>query len=153
MSTPTGLYVIGLSGGCSPERPLRDGIREPWHVPPEVAWLHDAAAVLICDGQIVAGVEEERLNRLKHTNKLAQNAIRACLKLAGLTLNDITRFAYYGTEDILDAVVASHVLRQPNMRPFSSAREYVAAALNHDLGADIDPARIVFVEHHLAHAS
>lgn len=51
--------------------------------------MHDAAAALAVDGHIVAAVEEERLNRIKHTNCFPSEAIRYCLQTTGLTWNDL----------------------------------------------------------------
>jgi hypothetical protein len=41
---------------------------------------HDAAAVLVVDGKVAAAIEEERLNRIKHTDKFPVNAIRFVLQ-------------------------------------------------------------------------
>lgn len=41
--------------------------------------FHDAAAALLNDGCIVAAIEEERLNRVKHTNFFPRRAVQFCL--------------------------------------------------------------------------
>ena len=54
---------------------------------------HESAAALLVDGTLVAAVEEERLNRIKHgkqaefdnPHQLPERAIRFCLNHAGLT--------------------------------------------------------------------
>jgi carbamoyltransferase len=44
------------------------GILREWQ-DMEPGWsTHDGAAVLLKDGRVVAAVEEERLNRVKHSN-------------------------------------------------------------------------------------
>lgn len=70
------MLTLGLSGhygydeaDCAPGIPR-------WY-------MRDAAACLIADGELVAAVEQERLNRIKHTSKVPVAAIRACLDLAG----------------------------------------------------------------------
>jgi carbamoyltransferase len=48
------------------------------------AWLHDSAACLVEDGQLVAAVEEERFSRDdKHTSAFPKRAIEYCLRAAG----------------------------------------------------------------------
>ena len=43
------------------------------------AYYHDAAAVLVVDGEIVAAAQEERFTRVKHDACFPSNAIRYCL--------------------------------------------------------------------------
>ncbi|MBN2006514.1 MAG: carbamoyl transferase [Anaerolineae bacterium] len=56
---------------------------------------HDSAAALIKDGEIVAAVEEERLNRRKHYGGFPTMAIQYCLDEAGITLGDVDHVAYF----------------------------------------------------------
>ena len=42
-------------------------------------FYHDAAAVLLQDGDLVAAVEEERFSRVKHDHRFPQHAINYCL--------------------------------------------------------------------------
>jgi carbamoyltransferase len=144
--------VLGLSGGSTPTYPLPGSMRDG-RLPAVPTTLHDAAAVLVCGGTIAAGIEEERLNRLKHTNRLALRAITACLDLAALTIRQIDRIAYYGKEDRWDRLVITQMLDNPGIRPVWNARDYLADALSHDLKCEIEPSRLAFVEHHLAHAT
>lgn len=51
---------------------------------------HDPGAAIICDGRIVAVCEEERFSRVKSARGvLPIRSIRACLKQAGIAMNDI----------------------------------------------------------------
>ena len=43
------------------------------------AYHGDASAALLVDGRLVAAVEEERFNRVKHWAGLPRQAIAACL--------------------------------------------------------------------------
>ena len=64
--------------------------------------FHESAAALLVDGTLVAAVEEERFNRIKHgkqaefdnPHQLPERAIRFCLNYAGLTAGDIGHVAY-----------------------------------------------------------
>ena len=149
VSTP---IILGLSGGTTPTRPAPDSMNQ-YRIPTAADAFHDSAAVLVRDGEVLAAIEEERLNRLKHTNKLPVNAIHACLHVAGLKLADITHFAYYSREDVLDRMVISYMLQHPQIPPSWTARAYFAQALSSDLSIEVAPASLTFVEHHLAHAT
>src|SRR5205823_3893933 len=66
------------------------------------AAFHDPAACLVKDGVVLAAVEEERLNHVKHgkrpipfsTYELPFNAIDYCLSEAGITLAQVDHVAY-----------------------------------------------------------
>src|SRR5688572_2516447 len=53
------------------------------------AYHGDAAAALIKDGTLIAAVEEERFNRIKHCAGFPAQSIRYCLAVAGITIQDI----------------------------------------------------------------
>ena len=53
------------------------------------AYHGDAAAALIKDGRIVAAVEEERFNRVKHCAGFPAEAVRYCLQAAGIGIEDV----------------------------------------------------------------
>src|SRR6185295_13297904 len=53
------------------------------------AYHGDAAAALIKDGRIVAAVEEERFNRVKHCAGFPSQAVRYCLETAGIGIEDV----------------------------------------------------------------
>jgi carbamoyltransferase len=63
---------------------------------------HESAAALLVDGKLVAAVEEERFNRIKHgkeaqfdnPHQLPERAIRFCLKQAGLKSRDIDHVGF-----------------------------------------------------------
>ena len=49
------------------------------------AFHGDASAALFIDGQLVCAVEEERLNRVKHCAGFPSLAVRECLRLGGIS--------------------------------------------------------------------
>src|SRR5258707_2991495 len=57
------------------------------------AYHGNASAAIVCDGRLIAAVEEERFNRVKYAAGFPAQAIRYCLKEAGLTLADIDHVA------------------------------------------------------------
>ena len=57
------------------------------------AYHGDASAALVVDGQLVAAVEEERFNRVKHWAGFPGESIRWCLQQAGLNATDVDHVA------------------------------------------------------------
>ena len=45
------------------------------------AFHADSSACLIIDGKLIAAIEEERINRIKHYSGLPLNAIKECLSI------------------------------------------------------------------------
>lgn len=68
------MLCLGLSGGLS--KIYENSLDLP------NTFMHDGAAVLVRDGRVIAAVEEERLNRIKHSNKLPRRSIQYCLEYA-----------------------------------------------------------------------
>jgi carbamoyltransferase len=121
---------------------------------------HESAAALLVDGALVAAVEEERFNRIKHgkeaewdnPHQIPERSIRFCLKHAGLTARDIDHVAYsfdpmlrrrrYRAEWWDPQVEETFQLR------LGQVRDVVEELLGRSLGQ-----RLHFVPHHLAHAA
>jgi carbamoyltransferase len=59
------------------------------------AFYHDSAAALVVDGRIVAAAQEERFTRIKHDHEFPANAIKYCLKEAGLTPDHLDAVVFY----------------------------------------------------------
>src|SRR5882762_2309219 len=53
------------------------------------AYHGDAAAAIICDGKLIAAVEEERFNRIKHCAGFPAESVRYCLQAAGVRIEDV----------------------------------------------------------------
>jgi carbamoyltransferase len=53
------------------------------------AYHGDAAAALIQDGRIIAAVEEERFNRVKHCAGFPTESIKYCLRVAGIEIDAV----------------------------------------------------------------
>jgi carbamoyltransferase len=53
------------------------------------AYHGDAAAAIIRDGKLIAAVEEERFNRIKHCAGFPAQAVRYCLEAAGVGIEDV----------------------------------------------------------------
>lgn len=59
------------------------------------AYYHDSAAAWVCDGEIVAAAQEERFSRRKHDRGFPTQAVRYCLREAGLALGDVDYVCFY----------------------------------------------------------
>ena len=60
-----------------------------------ISRVHDSAAALVRDGEIVAFAEEERFTRIKHDGGFPAEAVKFCLERGGITLADVDHVAYY----------------------------------------------------------
>ncbi|MFC0627527.1 carbamoyltransferase family protein [Kribbella deserti] len=123
------------------------------------AIFHDPSAALVVDGRIVAAAEEERFSRRKHGKRpvpwsaweLPDQAIAWCLREAGLKPEDIDVVGYsfdpslcvdlseLGVCDPGDQVRVDYARRAPG---------FLAASM-----PGLDPAKVKFVPHHVAHAA
>ncbi len=114
--------------------------------------FHDAAAVLVEDGKVVAGIEEERLNRIKHSNKGPVNSIRFCLETRGIKLDDVDYLTFYGSEELCTLMLRNLFYGTSDAQPVTSMRGLIHEFLQTGLGQDLDDGKLTFVNHHLAHA-
>jgi carbamoyltransferase len=57
------------------------------------AYHGDASAALVVDGQLIAAVEEERFNRIKHWAGFPSESIRWCLEAGGVRAEEIDHVA------------------------------------------------------------
>ena len=135
------MLVLGIHGGYR---------QETEDMEPDAWSMHDGAAVLLKDGEVVAAIEEERLNRVKHSNFFPNRAIRACLDYAGVTADQLDHIVVNCTEDSMNYTAMMASLREYS-KPFRSGRARVAELVSNALGCPVGD-RIRFCEHHLAHA-
>jgi carbamoyltransferase len=59
------------------------------------AFYHDSAACLVVDGEIVAAAQEERFTRVKHDHRFPVNAVRYCLREAGIGAGGLDIVGFY----------------------------------------------------------
>src|SRR5204862_6959826 len=109
------------------------------------AYHGNASAAIVCDGRLIAAVEEERFNRVKYAAGLPAEAIRYCLKEAGLTLSDIHHVAVPRNPFARLATKLLYALRMPSFArtrvkvfaKFSGIHEVLVATF------DVAPKKIV----------
>ncbi len=122
-------------------------------------YSHDSAAALVCDGQLVAGVAEERLTRVKHQGGAPREAVAYCLEAAGLTLGDVDHVGCYMKPGYRMARRLAYRMRQIPRSPLYSAA-YAGYEIVHNARYIRDMrglcgrnARLHYMEHHPAHAA
>jgi carbamoyltransferase len=123
-------------------------------------YFHDAAAVLLRDGLVVAAAEEERFSRVKHDYSFPTRAIRFCLERGGIEGRELDYVAFFEKpfvkfERILQTAVAtaprSAAVFREAMAAWLLDKLWVKSALQSTLG--VPPERILFCEHHESHAA
>src|SRR5262245_29595531 len=112
---------------------------------------HDAAAVLIREGEILAAIEEERLSRIKHSNCFPLRAIRRCLDIAKIGLEDVDIIATNVAQNTADAVARVSYLEDLDYKSLPEGATRLASMFEESFGVDVRR-KIHFCNHHLAHA-
>jgi carbamoyltransferase len=123
-------------------------------------YYHDAAAVLLRDGQLIAAAEEERFSRIKHDYGFPHRAIRFCLEEGGIRGTDLDYVAFFEKpfrkfDRILMTVLQTYpkswrVFRE-SMITWMLDKLWVGDVIESELGVPKD--RVLFSEHHLSHAA
>jgi len=141
------MIVLGINGGLDPSLSYLKRTGYLGDIYP-----HDSAAAIIVDGALVAAIEEERFTRVKHTDRFPSTAIRECCDMAGVQIERIDHIGFTGLELVWDEVVKSSAVKRHRLDFRKDARSLIAEAFHRDLHVNLDPTRISFVEHHMAHA-
>jgi carbamoyltransferase len=124
--------------------------------------MHDSAACIARDGQILFAVAEERLSRLKHDARFPSLSIEACLAAAGIRADQLD-FVCFGWPPAIEAMKHDLKCMATGSLPLTyiDLVSTVRRNLNHTrkqngkkqfLARFPTKAQFRFVEHHLAHA-
>jgi carbamoyltransferase len=122
--------------------------------------FHDSSASVFLDGELVFSIEEERLNRQKHSGGIPRLAVQACLDHVGAKVSDVDAFGFYLEPEVMYQKYFMRTVRNywpstlalyRGRRFFEQFREYereLRAAL-------VIPAKtpLFFFNHHLCHAA
>ena len=126
------------------------------------ALYHDAAAALVNDGNIVAAAQEERFSRIKHDKSIPVNAIKYCLKEAGIKADQITAVVYYDNPILtIDRFMTnlkytgndSSDLIQFSFDSIFKDKIWIHKLLEKKLGGLGLAGKLYVTEHHISHAS
>jgi len=122
-------------------------------------FYHDAAACLIKDGEVLAAAEEERFTRKKHDADLPRNAIEYCLRVAGITVDQLDAVGFYEKpllkfERILQSALQSFPqswgMFTKAMPVWFKQKLWIQTEIESALGKKVP---IYFIDHHLSHAA
>ena len=123
-------------------------------------YYHDAAAALLQDGMLVAAAQEERFSRIKNDPSFPQLAIRFCLAQAGIRPEDLDFVVLHEKPLLKLERFFTSTLRywphawslfQDGTVSWMKQKLWIRAKIAEELGIDRD--KILFVEHHMAHAA
>ncbi len=123
-------------------------------------YYHDAAAVLLNDGVLVAAAEEERFTRKKHDFDFPKQAIQFCLDQAGITGNDLDYVVFFEKPfRKLDRILMmtlqtypqSYKVFRESMITWMVDKLWVGTKIESEIGVPRE--KILFSEHHLSHAA
>jgi carbamoyltransferase len=123
------------------------------------AVFHDPAAALVVDGHTVAAAEEERFSRRKHgktpvafsTWELPEQAMAFCLQEAGIEPGELDAVAY--SYDPALAPPAGDDITAENWEGLRTLYARRAPLFLKTALPGLDPERVRWVPHHVAHAS
>jgi carbamoyltransferase len=125
--------------------------------------MHDSAAGLVRDGEVVFAIAEERLSRVKHDAAFPRRAIQACLTFGAICAGDLD-FICYGWSpagDVFRHDLACYLrgsVPASGLNLLNSSRHFLSMWRQNNGQKRFEQyfgktrARILFVEHHLAHA-
>lgn len=133
------------------------------------SYSHEACAALLIDGEIKAVVEQERMNREKHTWKFPREAILECMAIAKVKPEEISELSFFIKPTLEMTGNIGHLMRffpsslrlfqarvggGANLSPLSRIKMClnVSSQVKRVLGLKKD-LPVTFVEHHLAHAA
>ncbi|MBN3884986.1 MAG: nodulation protein [Nostoc sp. JL34] len=139
------MLVLGISGGPELINENLYGLDEPYIG-------HDSASVLLENGKVIFGIEEERLNRIKHTNMFPAQSLHSCLKSHGIQLKDIDLIAYYFSKEWVELFMKKLFLAKAQVPTFLEPITLFQELLRQTLHSEVDPDKLCFVKHHYAHA-
>jgi carbamoyltransferase len=126
------------------------------------AFFHDSAAALIRGSEIVAAAQEERFSRRKNDERFPSEAVRFCLRHAGIELADLAAVVFYEKpikkftrvlESYL-AVAPGGWKTFPRVLPSWLAEKLeMRGSLRRELPGLPHKCELLFTEHHQAHAA
>jgi carbamoyltransferase len=122
------------------------------------AYHGDSSAAIVKDGKLIAAIEEERLRRIKHWAGLPTEAIKFCLKEAGLRFSDLEHVAINLNPKVNRFKRLAYLLKSrpdPRLVVERLRKRTLTKSLAQSLGEAFPDetmnAQVHHIEHHLAH--
>ncbi len=115
----------------------------------------DSSACLIIDGKLVAAIEEERLNRVKHYAGFPTESIKECLSIGNIKEEEITDIAF-NTKPFSNLIPKGiHFLKNLSLKENFAKKRFIKKKNIHkifikklNLSQNV---KFHYIEHHLAH--
>jgi len=126
------------------------------------AFYHDSAAALLRGGEIVAAAQQERFSRKKNDEAFPFDAIKFCLRRAGIKLGELDAVVFYDKPIVKFArMLESYLAVAPGgWRSFGavlpgwlSEKLDLRGTVRRELEGLADGCEILFSSHHQAHAA
>ncbi len=122
-------------------------------------YYHDSAACLLKDGEIIAAAQEERFTRKRHDQDFPINAIKYCLKEAGIEVKDLDYIGFYDKPLLkFERILYQYLATFP--RSFLSFHKAIPLWLRkklwipHTIKKELDyDGEVLMIEHHMSHAA
>lgn len=123
------------------------------------AFYHDSAACLLCDGEIVCAIAEERLSRKKHDSSLPILAVKYCLEKANISIDAVHKIVFYEKPFVkFERVLETFVKEAPfAFLPFQKAikswlkeKIWIPHLIRKELHFS---GQLLFAKHHESHAA
>ncbi len=121
------------------------------------AYFHDSSACIVKDGNVLAAADEERFTRKKHDSDFPIQAIKFCLKEAGVKPDLVVFFEnpdrkFERIKETLTALEHSDEIYKTifNLWENVKSKEKIQEKFREETGLGN---KIIFLDHHLSHAS
>ncbi len=134
-------------------------------------FYHDSAAALLCDGEIICAVQEERFSRKKHDSNFPINSVKYCLESEGIDLRSVQSIVYYEKplltfERLLETYIGSSPRGGRSfiaaMQVWLKEKLFLKSLIKNKFEVlqkelikkdEVEIPKLLFSEHHLSHAS
>lgn len=123
------------------------------------AFYHDSAAALVVDGEVIAAAQEERFSRKKHDHRFPINAVKYCLREAGIKADQLDYVAFYDKPFLkFERLLETYLTYAPvGIQSFIKAmplwikeKLWMKELIKNETGYE---GKILFPEHHESHAA
>ena len=122
-------------------------------------FYHDASACIVRNGKLIAAAQEERFTRKKHDSGFPANAIRYCIKEAGIGIDEVNYVGFYEKPLLkFERVLYQHLEMFP--RSFNTFVASIPSWFNEKLRVIRILKKkikykgdVIFVDHHMTHAA
>ncbi|HXS10486.1 MAG TPA: carbamoyltransferase [Candidatus Krumholzibacteria bacterium] len=122
-------------------------------------YYHDSAAALLKDGEIIAAAQEERFTRIRHDQDFPEQAVKYCLKEAGITIEQVDYIGFYDKPMVkFERILQTYIATWPRSFPsfiksvpmWLQKKLWIPSLIKKELGYEGD---VLMIEHHLSHAA